>query len=318
MLLQHNALGRPRGSLFSGTRFSKRSLGIKASPTFAIRPGDLAFAIGSCFAREVGHMLRDSNIATTFGGFRHRYNVLNILQSLKWALQGGYEPQHLIALDNGRYFDAHHKAEEDEGYATLEQAYDATCHLYSQVGDAIRAANTFVMTLGLSEVWRDERTGTWLNQMPPRAAISDFERKFTVHALRQRDTVDGLLQIFRLVRTARPDMRFICSVSPIPMRATFCHDDVIVGTSNGKATLRSALWEAIEAAHADGVEHVDYFPSYEIVTYQRNDDVYMHRRHGRRDFLHIHREFIDEAIRPVFQQAYLASEAPASRSRSAA
>lgn len=56
-------------------------------------------------------------------------------------------------------------------------------------------------------------------------------------------------------------MKFVITVSPVPLGTTFTGMDVISANSHSKATLRSAAGEFC-AAHAS----VDYYPSYEMVT----------------------------------------------------
>ncbi|MCA9299982.1 MAG: GSCFA domain-containing protein, partial [Phycisphaerales bacterium] len=80
----------------------------------------------------------------------------------------------------------------------------------------------------------------------------------------------------------------------------------------GKSILRSALHEAITSFDGGSI---DYFPSYEIVTAQRGDHVYMHERDGKPDGHHIRDEFIGEAVRPVFESGYL-SKTPGEKAAS--
>lgn len=122
--------------------------------------------------------------------------------------------------------------------------------------------------------------------------------------------------IYDHVVTSNPSIKFICSVSPIPLKATFRFHDVRVATSYGKGTLRSALQEAIDDAHAAGMKHVDYFPSFEIVTYQRNNDVYKPvDKLGKPDCLHIREDFLDKTVKRVFSEAYLPAAAATGRAR---
>jgi hypothetical protein len=56
-------------------------------------------------------------------------------------------------------------------------------------------------------------------------------------------------------------MRFIVTVSPVPLASTFKDQDVVVANGGSKATLR-AVAEELHRRY----DFVDYFPSYEFVT----------------------------------------------------
>jgi hypothetical protein len=318
MLLDRNARNLSRSAIFNGRRFSEPDLGITPRATFQIGPSDAVYGVGSCFARAVANIMIGRGQPVTFGGLYHRYNVFNILQTIRWALNsdaGGFGPEHLIRLDDGRYFDPHGREEGDFAFATLEAGLDLTRSALAQVAQAVRSAQVMVLTLGLVEVWRDNKTGAWLNIMPPRKHIPDFDQRFTVHRTRQAQNYAAILELFRTVRAANPAIRLICSVSPIPLRATFCFDDVLVATGYGKATLRSALQEAIDSAHESGMRQIDYFPSFEIVSMQRNNDVYKPTSAaGKPDHLHIREDFLEKSVKAAFCSAYLeplGADAPA-------
>jgi len=66
-----------------------------------------------------------------------------------------------------------------------------------------------------------------------------------------------------LLRARNPDMRFLVTVSPVPLTATASGQHVEVATAYSKAVLR-AVCGTLVARHDD----VDYFPSYEIITSQ--------------------------------------------------
>ncbi|MFA6044701.1 MAG: GSCFA domain-containing protein [Phycisphaerales bacterium] len=305
-MLERNARNLPRAAIFSGRRFSEPALGIAAAPSFTIAPTDAVYGVGSCFARAVAYIMAHRGQQVTFGGLYHRYNAFNILQTVQWALHGGFGPEHLIELDNGRWFDAHGREEADFSYASREEGLAEFGKALEDVARAVRGCQVMVLTFGLVEVWRDTLTNTWLNLMPPKKHLPEFDSRFVVHKTRQHENAAAIGEIFRLVRAANPSIKFICSVSPIPLKATFCFHDVFVATSYGKATLRSALQEAIDDAHAEGMKHVDYFPSFEIVSFQRNNDVYKPvDKMGKPDCLHIREDFLDKTVKRVFSEAYL-------------
>ncbi len=309
----HSLTGRmlPRSALFSHRRFREPDLGIRPAPSFRIAPSDRVFCMGSCFARAVGRMLNDAGVNNTFAGLTHRYNIFNMLQTIRWAMAPEEATtrltDHLVQLDSGRWFDPHDRSALAAGYTSPDEALATWRRTLEEVQTALRTRSIFIMTLGLVEVWRDGRTGVWLNQPPPPASVPGFGDRFTVRATTQAENKATLLEFIQLVRSINPAMRFIISISPIPLRATFCHDDVFVATAAGKATLRSAVDEALRELAAAGARHIDYFPSYEIVVFQRTGGIFRDTNDaGAPDCLHIREDFITRAVRPAFQRAYLA------------
>jgi hypothetical protein len=114
----------------------------------------------------------------------------------------------------------------------------------------------------------------------------------------------------RLVRAANPRARFVASVSPVPLKATFCGPDVLVSNCVSKATLRSALHEAITTLRGEGVP-IDYFPSFEIVTLapRREEAWRAEFPDGRPDGRHVREDFVARAIMSAFLRAYLSEDA---------
>jgi GSCFA family len=112
------------------------------------------------------------------------------------------------------------------------------------------------------------------------------------------------------VRDVNPDVRIVASVSPVPLKATFCGPDVLVSNCVSKSTLRSALHEALPVLRREGAT-VDYFPSYEIVTLApRRDEAWRAEfPDGRPDGRHVREDFVGRAIMPAFLAAYVGNDA---------
>ena len=72
-----------------------------------------------------------------------------------------------------------------------------------------------------------------------------------------------------LLRSLRPELKVILTVSPVPLKATASTDHVLTATTYSKSVLRVAAHD-IAASH----ENVGYFPSYEIITGNFNRGAY--------------------------------------------
>jgi hypothetical protein len=97
------------------------------------------------------------------------------------------------------------------------------------------------------------------------------------------------------VKARNPTCRFVVTVSPVPLHATFTGQDVVIANAYSKATLRSVAG-AFCATHDD----VDYFPSYEMVMFSNQAKTWgKDRRHVDSGLTtHIAQTFIDNFIEP--------------------
>jgi hypothetical protein len=75
------------------------------------------------------------------------------------------------------------------------------------------------------------------------------------------ETVKAFRDFMAMAREENPGLRFLITVSPVPLAATASGDHVEVATVRSKSILRAACDEIVQAD-----EGVDYFPSYEIIT----------------------------------------------------
>ena len=303
-LLGRNALGLPRGAVFRAARFDRPTLGIEHTAPFGIGPEHRVLCIGSCFARAVGQMLERAGVESTFAGLTHRYNPLNIAQTLDWALHGGMTDQHFVELQSGRWFDPYDRGALAEGYGDAHEAAAVNAAQLAELRSECAKADRVVMTFGLVEVWRDVREGAWLNQMPPVTTREPFDDRFRLHEASVEECEAAICQSVELIRSVSPNAKVVMSVSPIALNATFTGADVLERTTHGKSVLRVAVERAVRSL---GPDVTDYFPSYEIVMWQRGADAYRERDpRGRPDRQHLRDEFVDRAVRPVFERAYLA------------
>ena len=62
-----------------------------------------------------------------------------------------------------------------------------------------------------------------------------------------------------------PGVKFIVTVSPVPLTATASGHHVEVATAYSKAVLRAVCGQLVSE-----FDNIDYFPSYEIITSQKN------------------------------------------------
>lgn len=85
-----------------------------------------------------------------------------------------------------------------------------------------------------------------------------------VHALRNFDFLEvyqDFVKFRRLAMKRNPRLKFLLTVSPVPLAATAGGGHVLVATTYSKAVLR-----AVAGKLAETFEDVDYFPSFDLLS----------------------------------------------------
>ena len=252
-------------------------------PSVTLSGEDRIATAGSCFAQKIGYELRNSTAnvidyepiphgmsrktATRlgFGLYSARYG--NIYTSAQWLqlIQDAFSENirsDALWKKNDRYFDGLRANLEPSGYVSLDICMQARlAHLY-QIRRLCLDATVFIFTLGLTERWENRETGT-VYPICPGAIDAHFGSTFHFfNNVGLSETVRELEQCITLLRAQNPFLRFIFTVSPVPLMATASGGHVLAATSRSKAILRTAIEEVVRTNSG-----CDYFPSYEIVTF---------------------------------------------------
>lgn len=251
-------------------------------PKFAITPEDETVTAGSCFAQHISRALRQHGFGWkdyepapsllgeeaakrfNYGVYSFRtgniYTTPLLRQWVRWALRRE-EPDAEVWEQDGRFFDPVRPQVEPDGFASLAELREARTQTLAAIRKAIRRADVFVFTLGLTEGWRNRETGLRYASCPGTIAGEfDPERHEFVNDS-YREVHRAMNDVIRMARRANPDLRFLLTVSPVPLTATASGEHVLVSTTYSKSTLR-----AVAGDLAQQHENVDYFPSYEIIT----------------------------------------------------
>lgn len=259
-------------------------------PRFSLTRETRVATAGSCFAQHVGRALRAAGcrvidtealpaaipqaVAERFGyglfsaRYGNIYTVRQLVQLTEEAL-GKAAPADPVWERDGAFFDAQRPSVEPEGLpdADLVMAHRAA-HL-ACVQRAFKRAEVFVFTLGLTETWRHTPSGT-VYPTAPGTLAGRFDP--AVHSLHIQDVIEVIEDFTRfraLMKAMNPGVRFLLTVSPVPLTATASGQHVEVANAASKATLRAAC-AALTARHSD----IDYFPSYEVITSAKSRGAY--------------------------------------------
>lgn len=247
---------------------------------FSINP-KIATA-GSCFAQNIRRELlaRDLNYFDTepapeqladerrkafgFDLFSARFgNIYTVaqLEQLLLRAYGKFLPKDDAWQADGRWFDPFRPTIEPDGFASRAELEASRDSHFRAVRQLFEEADIFIFTLGLTEAWRARADGAVYPICPGTAAGSFDADAHEFHNYSAGEVVAAFERVMDLVAAKNPSLRFILTVSPVPLVATATPDHVVSATSYSKAVLRAAAGE-LTARH----DIVDYFPSFELFT----------------------------------------------------
>jgi hypothetical protein len=146
--------------------------------------------------------------------------------------------------------------------ASTDREFDLlTAQHLACVVDALRRADVFVFTFGLTEAWVSRLDGAVFPACPGTIAGEFDSNIHAFHNFTARETAKQFIESIDVIREINPRLRFIVTVSPVPLVATATDDHVLLATTYSKAALRVAAQDVTEQR-----PKVAYFPAYEIVT----------------------------------------------------
>ncbi|QNM83800.1 GSCFA domain-containing protein [Sphingomonas sabuli] len=254
-----------------------------ASPKNKIGPNDVVGTAGSCFAQHIARNLKargfpfldvepapellraDRHGAFGFGMFSARYGNIYTAAQLRQLVERAFDrfkPTEAAWRRDDRYFDPFRPNIEPNGFASEEEMLDQQAAHLQKVRRLINKIDVFVFTLGLTEGWRAKADGSVFPIAPGVQGIGHYDPdkydfvNFDYNAVRR-----DLAWTFDFMRQKRPGLRFLLTVSPVPLAATYDQQHVITATTYSKAVLR-----AVAGDLSSTLDHVDYFPSYELIT----------------------------------------------------
>lgn len=255
------------------------------APKFTITKDAKLMTAGSCFAQHVGRELArvgfgvldyeppppglPSALRSLYGfsmfsaRYGNIYTVASLLQLAKEAFKKIEVTEYIWERD-GVYFDSLRPGIERHGYKTPgEIELHRACHL-AQVRRLFLDADILVFTLGLTEAWRDRRTGI-VYPLAPGVTAGNYDPRLYEFVNFGFESIlcdfNSLIALLDAVRMGRPKLKFLLTVSPVPLTATASDKHVLVASTYSKSVLRAVAGE-MECQHG----RIDYFPSYEIIT----------------------------------------------------
>ena len=261
-----------------------------------IEPTDRIFTIGSCFAEEIrkamavfGFSMLPRYASLQIDPERVRvdelpkrehlnyYNSFTVLQEFEriagewtqepddyWTVSGTLWP-------SSEYFqDPYRRLLFGRDVPALHGAIEGLNQIMSE---GFRAADVFLITYGMVEVFVNKRSGRVVSQKPLYFGGGGLEQT-TFKQSTFEENLQNLRRTVEIVERHRPGAKIVMTVSPVALERTFSGDDIVVANCEGKSLLRAVLGQI-----AREFENVVYFPAYELVTSGGRDSFEIDGRH---------------------------------------
>lgn len=250
-------------------------------PRFAIAKDMAIAAAGSCFAQHIskqfkqrGYNFLDVEPAPSVmraelqreygydlysGRYGNVYSVRQLLQLFQRA-EGSFVPRDRLWQTGERYFDPFRPSVEPGGFVSAAEAERDIAYHLSCVARMLAETDLFVFTFGLTEAWIDTADGTVFPTCPGTVAGTFDPQRHRFHNFTYPEVLADAEAFIALARQKNPRIKFLFTVSPVPLTATASGNHVLAASVYSKSVLRAVCGDLV--ARNEGV---DYFPSYELV-----------------------------------------------------
>jgi hypothetical protein len=255
-------------------------------PKWAIEKNMKIATAGSCFAQHISarltnagfnivdyepapdHIPENQHKKNGYSLYSCRYgNIYTSRQLLQLARESfglinfTEKPETIVWNCDGRYFDALRPSVEPLGYKDPFAVLDARREHLQCVRRMFEEIDLLIFTLGLTETWMDDISGT-VYPTAPGVICEPNELAVSFKNLNFRDVYEDLENLTQLLNTKRKSpIRILLTVSPVPLTGTGSGQHVLVANTYSKATLRSVASDISKSIY-----EFDYFPSFEIIT----------------------------------------------------
>jgi len=237
---------------------------------------------GSCFAQHIGKALKKNGFNYTdvepapdflpeeewntfgYGIYSARYgNIYSVRQMLQLAQRafGKFSPTESAWEHNGGVVDPFRPTIEPEPFTSVEEL--ETCqrtHLQS-VAELLSTTDLLIFTLGLTESFFSRKDGSVFPVCPGVSGGTFSDKDYQFVNFSYTDVVSDFNKLKLILEAVNPNIRYLLTVSPVPLVATATGNNVGVATTYSKSVLRAAA-----GFLSDDMAQVDYFPSYEIIS----------------------------------------------------
>lgn len=244
-----------------------------------LEKNDFVMSMGSCFAANLVPFLESANVQYVrtekhppfLQSSDNRFNY-DVFSAAYGNLYTARAMRQLIERVNYRFVRTIEPWKSAQGF--VDPLRPGLPHLAETLGEyeslteshlnctkrALQQSSVLVLTLGLIEAWCIRDNGAALPACPGSIAgeFSDSQHELVV--FRFEEIVEDLIKLRAEVLEIRPGMRFLVTVSPVPLVATATSENVVLANSLSKSVLRAAAARFVEM-----YPDCRYVPSFEIL-----------------------------------------------------
>lgn len=204
----------------------------------------------------LGENLGYANFSAMYGNI---YTARQLRQLYERTL-GSFQPVEDRWLEEGKVVDPFRPGLKFPASSNEEFDLITKSHL-TATKKAFESASVFVFTFGLTEAWIHKADGSTYPACPGTIAGKFSEDKYEFKNFSVSEVVEDFSWFVDNLLKNNPKLRFIISVSPVPLVATATKNHVLSATVLSKSILRVAAQEI-----SNNFKNVTYFPAYEIIT----------------------------------------------------
>lgn len=254
----------------------ERSINIEVDSLLkVIKKNSVISSAGSCFAQHIGKNLLSRNFkflksqysddrVESFG-IGNIYTTRQLRQWLEFCLDRmQFSKETIFEDEDTMYYDyliPHMPAK-----SSLLELQARRQDLGKELRKYLTQSDVFIFTCGLTEQW--ETPSHEALAVCPGTICGKFDsKKHRFYNLTYNDILDDLTEIDKLISEINANIKFIYTVSPVPLTATAAKDHVLVASNNAKSKLKAAVCQHVESSQSSV-----YFPSYELITHNTKSD----------------------------------------------
>ena len=125
----------------------------------------------------------------------------------------------------------------------------------------IRSSNVFILTLGVAPAFFDRVTGEFV--LPRSTALNSrvLAEKYRFRTTSVQENVDNVLYVLDFIRKVSPGIKFVVTVSPVPLVASFEYESAVQADCLSKSTMRLVAHEVVNNSN---ISNILYWPSFEV------------------------------------------------------
>ena len=219
-----------------------------------IRHSEQIVLLGSCFAENVGNLLKENKFRCDVNPFGILYNPLSIVRALEQILEGKEYQEKDLFWSGGLWHSWMHHSQFSS--ASSDECLNRINGRLKKTSDELKSADWLVITWGTSYVYIHQEM-----QMVVGNCHKQKDKIFKRLMLDVGTIVEEFRSVLTKLKELNPQLKVLLTVSPIRHLKDGMHDNQL-----SKSTLLLATNEICQTCH-----NCFYFPSYEIVMDELRD-----------------------------------------------